>query len=377
MKNGIFSKLCYLYTFSALSNVVLGQNCQLTDSIMNRNWIFLSNNDLLRTDYIADGGTLTLYCNEHSAAWDLKCTKGTLEQLPYDAVCSERLSLSVVPQYKACSADGANGQLYDMVYSFATGFTVTLYTICYCTSRETVLYSIHKAYGFNLPTGNYQRPQFKLLGNPNRARADSFGSDEIYKTFQTLLGDGQTYVKSNRDYAVQRGHMANSQDFLTYDQMDATFLYMNVVPMFRGCNLRNWKRIENWIHRLPDKHTYATVVTGTHDVLYLQHSQTHRFVPMYLMPDEKNPMPMWMYKVVRYQGECYVFATLNDVSSLPAIQYSNICRITACPAGLTLDEEPGSCVSYCCGYRHFVQQVGDFAKMCSVSSRPSTFIAFL
>ncbi|XP_073832051.1 salivary endonuclease-like [Musca autumnalis] len=360
MKNKICSQLFRLSIWLIIANEVLAENCKLTDANMDRKWIFLQDNDLLHSDTIKDGETLTLYCNERTNPVDLTCRHGTLDPMPGDAVCNDRLKLSVEPKFKSCHQLGISGQLYDVVYRFSTGLSIDLYTICYSTSSETVVYSIHKSYYFDLPTKNYQRPQFKLTGNPNRARSSSFDADAIFATFKRLLGDQQTYVKSDRDFAVQRGHMANSQDFLTYDQMDATFLYMNVVPMSRGCNLRNWKRIENWIHRKSE----STILTGTHDVLYLQHSQTQHLVPIYLMPQQKNPMPLWLYKVVKLQHLCYVFVTLNDHSGKPAVTDTNICRHTSCPEGITFDNDPEACHSYCCDYFHFVEKVGQHVNLC-------------
>ncbi|XP_058976821.1 uncharacterized protein LOC101901679 isoform X2 [Musca domestica] len=357
----------FVFYVLIISNVAWAQNCQLSEANMRRDFIFIHKNDILRTDYIPDGDSLTLYCNERTQPVDLTCSRGVLQAMPAGAACTDRLKLTVQATKKPCSASGVSGELYDMVYKWSTGHSITLYSICYSTQRETVLYSTHRTYGFNLATPIYNqrlRPTFKQLGHMNGARVKSFEADDIYQRFNTLLGPQQTYIKSNRDFALQRGHMANSQDFLTYDQMDATFLYMNVVPMARGCNIRNWKHVENWIHKLPSATTYATVLSGTHDVQYLQHSQTHRFVPIYLMAGEKNPMPMWLYKVVKYNNRCHVFVTLNDHSKNPAIRATNICQPTQCPQGISFSSDPEACISFCCDYSEFVKQVGNHAKLC-------------
>ncbi|XP_073828478.1 uncharacterized protein [Musca autumnalis] len=360
MLSNIIFCLCTLI----ITNAVSAQNCRLTEADMNRNWIFIHNNDILRTDYIPDGDTLTLYCNERTPPVDLSCTRGVLQPMPADVTCTDRLKLTVEPKNVACSASGKTGMLYDMTYKWSTGYSIVLYSVCYSTPSETVLYSTHKTYGFNLPTSKYQAPTFRQLGHMNGARAKSFGAEEVFSTFNRLLGPQQTYVKSNRDFAVQRGHMANAQDFITYDQMDTTYLLMNVVPMSRGCNIRNWKHAENWIHKLPSPNTYATVLSGTHDVLQLQHSQTHLLVPMYFMAGEKNPMPLWLYKVVKYNNKCHVFVTLNDHSKRPAITDTDICEPTQCPSGIDFNKDPEACISYCCDYQHFVKEMGNHVKLC-------------
>lgn len=320
-------------------------------------------NDILRKDYIDNGTHLQLYCNANTPAIRLHCNNGKLDDMPSNVICKGRLSAQAIGRSTTCAADGLAGKLYDVAYRFPTGSIITLYTVCYSTAADTVLYSIHEAHRSYSSASSFKRGNWKdLLGRSNRH--DSFRAANIYKTFTRLLGPQQTYMRSNRDFALHRGHMANIQDFITYDQREATMVDMNSVPMSRSCNSGNWKRIENWIHTTIWSNTAAKIVTGTHDVLHLAHSQSPRFVKIYLMANGMNRMPRWVYKVFRYNNACHVFIALNDPSVRPARTVTPICTPTSCPNDLIFSRNKTACIAYCCDYRKFVQQVGTHAMLC-------------
>ncbi|XP_075157953.1 salivary endonuclease-like [Haematobia irritans] len=177
-----------------------------------------------------------------------------------------------------------DGQMYDIRYNLPIGRTsISLYQVCYNKAREEAVYSHHLVYGSTIAASTYQRPQFVTGNVVDQARANSFEAANVYNAFVGLLGPNQEYVKSTSqsDRIIDRGHLANSQDFLTYDQMDETFKYINVIPQFASINRSNWKRLENWVHNLPQGMQYAEVITGTYGVLELEHSQSKKMTPMF------------------------------------------------------------------------------------------------
>ncbi|KAM7348130.1 salivary protein Tsal1-like [Cochliomyia hominivorax] len=257
-----------------------------------------------------------------------------------------------------------DGELYQIRYNLPSNTRVPLYNACYSKVMEQSLYTRHKTYSFNLVATNYTRPSFKRDNVVSRERELSFQTANVYNTFVNLLGPQQRFAPDDKTSILERGHLANSQDFLTFDQMDETFKYVNVIPQFRGSNRSNWKRIENWIHSLPRNNTYAEVVTGSFDILRLPHSVNNAMIRMYLLPNNKNPIPLWTYKVVKYDNSCYVFVTLNnDFNTNPNIN-TPYCRTIACPRGLQFSNAPNSGVSYCCNYNYFVRQIGRHAALC-------------
>lgn len=338
---------------------------------MDKRWIYAvrptpNSWDVLHTDFLVDQQKLFLICDNTSTAIELQCNHGVMTSIPANANCARRIKASVTPIANDNSCRLKGGEMYNVRYVLQGDFNISLYHICYRRSNERSIYAHHLAYGFNLAASSYQRPQFLLSGIVSRQRADSFEARNVYEAFVRLLGPQQRYTNSSRDVILDRGHLVNSQDFLSYDQMDETFKYVNVMPQFSGINRSNWKRIENWIHNLPEKNKYAEVVTGNYGTLELQHSQSNNSIPMFLMSDHKNPISKWIYKVVKYNGECYVFITLNNPYSTTSNTNggSILCQNTPCPTNIKLNSDVGSGLSYCCNYRNFVRKVGQHAALC-------------
>ncbi|XP_073825959.1 uncharacterized protein [Musca autumnalis] len=277
-QNFVLSNLFNFYT-GFDSNHALAKDCDISECLLTKNWIFLYDDKLLRQDVIPDGKQLTLYCNRQTEELHLKCNNGILEDIPRDKHCT----------------------------------------------------------------------------NPIFEKA--------------VRGPGLLF------YVVHQGHMVNVQDFITKDQKDATMLNINIVPMFAKCNLGNWKKVENWINKKAGGDTrnsgatnnYAlipdNVVTGTFDVLQLA-DQNKKLVPIYLMPRQKNPVPMWLYKVVKFDGKCHVFLVLNNPTQVEPAGRANLCKPVQCPDGLSYSADSNDCLSYCCDYQSFVGRVGAHARLC-------------
>lgn len=338
---------------------------------MDRNWIYaiktpMNTWDVLHTDYIKDQTSLHLLCKTMTNNRELFCNHGRIEErtnMKPTPTCTERIRANVSLLINEISCLRMKGELYNVYYTLLSN-TISLYKVCYSKVTEQALYSRHKSYGFNLAASTYMRPSFSRNNIVSRERELSFQAANIYNAFVKLLGPKQPYISNNRTLILERGHLVNSQDFPTYDQMDETFKYVNVMPQFRGSNRSNWKRIENWIHSLPASNTYADVVTGSFDILRLPHSQTNTMIPMYLMDNEKNLIPLWSYKVVKYGGMCYAFVTLNNDFNTNPNTSTPYCRSIACPRGLQFNMAPDSGISYCCNYNHFVRNIGRHAVLC-------------
>ncbi|XP_037806847.1 uncharacterized protein LOC119600591 [Lucilia sericata] len=358
---------------------ILAQNCQLNAAFMDKKWIYATKPtantwDVLHTDYIEDRKRLYLICNNAMTnVRRIYCNRGIWQEETHDLTCPRRLKANVVKIGNENSCSQLNGELYQVRYTLTDGSIISLYEVCYSTQNEQSLYARHKAYGFNLAASTYVRPMFSRSNVVSRERELSFKAENIYNTFVRLLGSKQTYVPNEKTLILDRGHLANSQDFLTYDQMDETFKYVNVMPQFRGGNRSNWKRIENWVHNLPVKNTYAEVVTGSIGILSLPHSEHNTQIPMYLMSNEKNPIPLWLYKVVKYKNECYIFATLNNEFNTNSSISPPFCNSTACPRQLEFNPSLNSGVSYCCDYNSTAAKIGSHAILCNSVSRLTKF----
>ncbi|XP_013117748.1 uncharacterized protein LOC106095054 [Stomoxys calcitrans] len=349
---------------------VWGKQCRLNAKNMDRKWIYAVKNpankyELLHTEMLKDQQKIFLICKSIKMI-QLQCKKGKVSSIPPSITCSRRMraTITAIANEAACLQKG--GAMYDVRYTLPTGKRVlSLYQVCYNKNTEEAIYSRHRAYGFRLSASTYKRPQFATGGVVSVARADSFEFGNVYNSFVRLLGSGQDYIKSANlsDRVMERGHLANSQDFLTYDQMDETFKYVNVMPQFGSINRRNWKRIENWIHNLPKNNQYAEVVTGGFEVLELPHSKTRKSTPMYLMVNNKNPIPKWTYKVVKYNGVCHAFVTYNNPYT-NTVASNSPCLAVPCPTGLTFNPDLGSGPSNCCNLRYLVQKVGQQAALC-------------
>lgn len=339
---------------------------------MDRKWIYATkaNNsswDILHTNYVKDQTSLYLICSSVHNGREMLCNRGLMQErnaTGSTASCSRRIRAETVSVENENFCRRQGGEFYQVRYTLPAGTIVTLYEVCYNKLSEQPLYTRHKSYGFVMPASTYNRPTFSRGNVVSRARELSFQAAHVYNTFVHLLGDRQAFVPTNKTLILDRGHLVNSQDFLTYDQMDETFKYINVVPQFRGSNRSNWKRIENWIRNLASSSTYAQVVTGTIGVLSLPHSVTGQDISMYLMADKKNPIPLWLYKVVQYAGICYAFVTLNNDFNANAQINTNACAIVQCPDGLQFSTAAASGISYCCNYRHFVRSIGRHAVLC-------------
>lgn len=358
-----------LFTILFILQGISAQNCQLDASKMYKNWIYIIKPtpqewDVLHTDYLQDQTSLYLFCYNDPQILVIRCNRGNLI-LPRITQCNSAYPSNIKSMNNEVSCGAMDGNFYQVQFNLPDGTFIKLYEICYSQKNERVVYTRHSSFGFNALINNYEGPQFLPHDVVSMGCVNSYKTDKIYNTFVSLLGKKQTYIKNNRDSVIERGHLVNVQDFLTSGQKRSTYKYANVMPQFRGSNRSNWSRIENWIRRLVTPGTHAEIVTGSFDVLSLPHADPPNVnMPMYLMEGNKNPIPLWLYKVVKYADICHVLLSLNNQFNTNKNITATNCIPTECPRGLEFSKELKHGVSHCCDYDYFKNNFGSQVSLC-------------
>ena len=88
------------------------------------------------------------------------------------------------------------------------------------------------------------------------------------------------------DQALERGHLAPRGDFFYSTEQEATFYYVNVVPMWKSINRGNWNRLELSVRHLAiNKRKILQVWTGAWGILKLKDAWNQ---PMNVVLESKN-----------------------------------------------------------------------------------------
>ncbi|XP_062123746.1 uncharacterized protein LOC133837103 [Drosophila sulfurigaster albostrigata] len=205
------------------------------------------------------------------------------------------------------------------------------------------------------------RPFFDADNLINQMQVASFGAGKVYATFKSIYGIKQNYIKldinKRAELVIDRGHLTAAGDMTFYDQMYSTFKYLNVVPQFNSINNGNWLQIEHWVgNNIPHKNVLH-VRTGALGILSLLNFKKRRTLkPAYLIPDkEQNPVPEWMYKIVRNMKDelLHVFLTYNNIFQKTKPTAHKCCKVMACP--LKLEDSATLGFTYCCNPDAFVK----------------------
>ncbi|EDW38892.1 GL13695 [Drosophila persimilis] len=213
--------------------------------------------------------------------------------------------------------------------------------------------------GYNIGRGQFLGALPKLLRQEGRANplggasglCQAFlsdgvisGADEasytvrnIHATFRRLFGNNQNFIPNNRDAA--------SADFLFGDQMCATFKYVNVVPQFLTINDRNWEAIERWVRSSVRGNQFVNVRTGANGILTLPAASGQRQV---FLSGNRNPVPLWMYKIVRDSNNrpIVAFLTYNNIYARQRPAAPAFCQVVNCP--LQLGGTAADGFTFCC-----------------------------
>ncbi|EDW53260.1 uncharacterized protein LOC6612596 [Drosophila sechellia] len=239
---------------------------------------------------------------------------------------------------------------------YSVGYTINnrrleLYRACYDRNGVRARFTTHSVYH---KTFFPQRPcvDFSRDGVLSEADTQSFLPRNIYRAFRTIFGNNQRYIPNERDVIINRGHLTPSGDYLYGDQMCATFKYVNVAPMFKSINDRNWETIERWIRTRISAGGSLRIKTGTNGDLLLPDNR-RRQRRIILGAGTKNIMPLWLYKVVRTSSNAphSVFITLNNIFARTRPPAPAFCTSITCP--MALESVAAAGWTYCCNATTF------------------------
>ncbi|XP_020810486.1 uncharacterized protein LOC110185818 [Drosophila serrata] len=234
--------------------------------------------------------------------------------------------------------------MYRVGYNVGNNQFLELYRACFDRRAVRAIFVDHRVYA---KTFFAQRPcvQFSSDGVISPADEASYTTRNIYATFRRLFGNRQTYIANNQDVVINRGHLAASADFLFGDQMCSTFKYVNAVPQFKAINDGNWEAIERWVRSSVTGNQFVNVRTGARGVLSLPSSSGPKNV---FLSGNRNPVPLWMYKIVRDANNrpIVAFLTLNNIYARQRPAAPNFCQAVNCPINLPNNARSG--FTFCC-----------------------------
>uniref|UniRef100_A0A6P4EZM3 Uncharacterized protein LOC108046822 n=1 Tax=Drosophila rhopaloa TaxID=1041015 RepID=A0A6P4EZM3_DRORH len=229
-----------------------------------------------------------------------------------------------------------------------------VYRSCYDKSRYAAQFSINKVYP-SRNSATRQPSSFTTDGAMTGSDAFAYFYSRIYQRFENVLGPRQNYVKNRLPNLFNHGHLTPNGDY-SFDQLQkSTNKLRNVVPQYSNVNIGNWKNIEAWVKRLLVNRNYDVlkVCTGALGVHELQ-AKSGMMTPMYLLDNNRIPIPKWMYKIVSHiSGQQWVVLTYNDGLTRTQPNPSSFCNIVRCDPDLNLR---GVGFSICCRPFDFIQK---------------------
>ncbi|KAA0186987.1 hypothetical protein HAZT_HAZT003029, partial [Hyalella azteca] len=145
-------------------------------------------------------------------------------------------------------------------------------TVCFDPIFETTLYSNYIVRGANIAAQdtNPDRPSFKSDTGFFTVSADTcYQQDSQIALMDAILGDSSV-IDVGKSFYFARGHLAADADFVTEQEQDATYYYINAVPQWQSFNNGNWKYLEFSVRDMAAAHGSDIVVwCGGWDVLQL------------------------------------------------------------------------------------------------------------
>ncbi|XP_017083095.1 uncharacterized protein LOC108115969 [Drosophila eugracilis] len=301
---------------------------------------------LKRTASSAVGEVLQMWCN----ARDIQTTTCQAGQTPgfrppLPMTCrAPPAALTTPVQDRRCPAT-----MYRVGYNVGNNQFLELYRACFDTRAVRAIFVEHQVYAKPF---YITRPcvQFSSDGVISGADEASYTVRNIHATFRRLFGNNQNFIPNNRDVIINRGHLAASADFFFGDQVCSTFKYVNAVPQFKTINDGNWETIERWVRNSVRGNQFVNVRTGARDVLSLQAGAGSRNV---FLSGNRNPVPLWMYKIVRNSNNqpIVAFLTLNNIFARQRPAAPNFCQPVNCPMPLANTATAG--FTFCCNTATF------------------------
>ncbi|XP_017001431.2 uncharacterized protein [Drosophila takahashii] len=335
-----------------LGMVFLSQaDCPLSRAMIEgTNRIFTNRNaanqyELKRMQRVRTGEVLHMYCQANDIV-QTTCQQNTNFSRPLPLRCQRPIAASAtVVTDASCPAT-----------MYSVGYTINnrhleLYRACYDRNGVRARFTTHSVYH---KTFFPQRPcaDFTRDGILSETDVQSFLPRSVFRAFRAIFGNNQRYIPNERDVIINRGHLTPSGDYLYGDQMCATFKYINVAPMFKSINDRNWETVERWVRTRISAGGLLRIKTGTNGDLTLPDSRS-RQRRIILGAGTKNVMPLWLYKVVRTSanGPHSVFLTLNNIFARARPAAPAFCTSIPCP--MTLENVAAAGYTYCCNATTF------------------------
>ncbi|XP_017002024.1 uncharacterized protein [Drosophila takahashii] len=302
---------------------------------------------LKRTSDSPVGEVLQMWCNPRDIV-ATTCQAGRppafRPPLPMTCRANPPAAVTTPVQDRSCPAT-----MYRVGYNVGNNQFLELYRACFDTRAVRAIFVDHQIYGKPF---FITRPcvQFSSDGVISGADEASYTTRNIHATFRRLFGNNQNFIPNNRDVIINRGHLAASADFFFGDQLCSTFKYVNAVPQFRSINDGNWETIERWVRNSVRGNQFVNVRTGARDVLSLPSGTGPKNV---FLSGNRNPVPLWMYKIVRRSNNqpIVAFLTLNNIFARQRPAAPPFCQPVNCPIQLPNTAQAG--YTFCCNTATF------------------------
>ncbi|KAH8294956.1 hypothetical protein KR018_004729, partial [Drosophila ironensis] len=303
-----------------------------------------SNHELKRTQRVRTGEKLFMVCKDSDIV-ETTCTQHQNFSRPFPMRCTGPIApTATIVTDASCSAT-----MYSVGYTIKNRH-LELYRACYDRTNVKALFTTHLVYHKTFfPTRTCT--QFTRDGALSEADAGSFTPRSIYRSFRQIFGNTQQYVRNDRDIIINRGHLTPAGDYLYGDQMCATFKYINVIPQWQSINEGNWETIERWVRNRISAGGHLRIRTGVTGTLSLMdRGRPPRARRVILGANVKNPMPEWIYKVVRTATNQphTVFMTLNNIYARSRPNPPSACTSVPCPNTVTLANTATAGYTFCC-----------------------------
>ncbi|XP_043655034.1 uncharacterized protein LOC122621281 [Drosophila teissieri] len=309
--------------------------CHIDLSHLEGNNLYLSNHngvyDIQRSDIVEIGHSVHLLCNGGHISPALECkSNNVFSPALSSAACAPAKPVVIVVSDTSCSPPSS---MYAVGYTFNGNF-MELYRNCYDHNSLAFQHSIYKTYRY---VNSASRPH-----PPWESDQLSGGFDNAYEgratqaCLLTNLGASQPQCK------FDRGHMTPASAFISKALKESTFRYLNAIPQYQGVNRGKWKTVETWVNNMvrgmyDETRTYDVlkVCIGALGVHRLKHNRNNNMIPIYLLDNNKIPVPEWMYKIVSHlSGHKWVMLTYNDRISPSDKAIEAICEVIPCHQGL-------------------------------------------
>ncbi|KAH8332804.1 hypothetical protein KR074_011072, partial [Drosophila pseudoananassae] len=328
-------------------------DCSITKTMIeSTNRIFTkrdaSNNyELNRLAKVRTGEVLHMVCQENDIV-PITCQINGIFDRKFPMDCPNPIApTATIVEDASCSAT-----MYSVGYTIHNSH-LELYRACYDRTFVKALFTTHSVFQKSFSTER-ACPQLTTDGALSDADGNSFTPANVFNSFRRILGRNQRFIRNDRDTVILPARLTPSADFLFGDQICATSKYINVVPLFKSINDGNLQTIERWVRTTVGVGGHMRIRTGVLGTLSLRGTERRRRQhPIFLIAPNKNPVPEWIFKVVRTAANQphTVFLTYNNIFGNRRPNAPNFCRSVPCPVPLANTAAAG--YTFCCNAASF------------------------